>query len=167
MPTWRIASSHVTRAFRAICQNALEGLASKKLNLAMLVERRALPGSPRGPETIARSCARRPLCYPRPEPVAGLPHAFDPGRTPTTSGNTSGGRTGDSLPGRPVSPCSADRETARSTRWNGSRRAPLFEAVRATPPGWPQSLHDGAVYYSSHEQPARMDFFRPDRGWPG
>ncbi|MFA5028794.1 MAG: helicase-related protein, partial [Candidatus Methylomirabilota bacterium] len=28
--------------FRAICQNALEGLASKKLNLAMLVERRAL-----------------------------------------------------------------------------------------------------------------------------
>ncbi len=28
------------RQFRAICQNALEGLASKKLNLAMLVERR-------------------------------------------------------------------------------------------------------------------------------
>ena len=27
--------------FRAICQNALEGLASKKLNLEMLIERRA------------------------------------------------------------------------------------------------------------------------------
>ena len=28
--------------FRAICQNALEGFASKKLNLEMLIERRAL-----------------------------------------------------------------------------------------------------------------------------
>ncbi len=35
--------------FRAICQNALEGLASKKLNLAMLVERRARAGAPGRP----------------------------------------------------------------------------------------------------------------------
>ena len=35
--------------FRAICQNALEGLATKKLNLEMLIERRARgAGTPRG-----------------------------------------------------------------------------------------------------------------------
>ncbi|MCL5943009.1 MAG: DEAD/DEAH box helicase, partial [Actinobacteria bacterium] len=41
--------------FRAICQNALEGLASKKLNLEMLVERRARAQERRVvPETVAR-----------------------------------------------------------------------------------------------------------------
>ncbi len=41
--------------FRAICQNALEGLASKKLNLDMLIERRARAQERRVvPETIAR-----------------------------------------------------------------------------------------------------------------
>ncbi len=41
--------------FRAICENALEGLASKRLNLQMLVERRALAQERRVvPETIAR-----------------------------------------------------------------------------------------------------------------
>ena len=43
------------RQFRAICQNALEGLASKKLNLEMLIERRARAQERRVvPETIAR-----------------------------------------------------------------------------------------------------------------
>ncbi len=43
------------KQFRAICQNALEGLASKKLNLEMLVERRARAQERRVvPETIAR-----------------------------------------------------------------------------------------------------------------
>ncbi len=41
--------------FRAICQNALEGLATKRLNLAMLIERRARAQEHRlAPETIAR-----------------------------------------------------------------------------------------------------------------
>ena len=41
--------------FRAICQNALEGLASKRLNLEMLIERRAKAQERRViPETIAR-----------------------------------------------------------------------------------------------------------------
>src|SRR6266699_1753304 len=70
--------------FRAICQNALEGLASKKLNLQMLVERRAQAQERRVvPETIARflreAAAFVPLdlkLFPR------LPHTFDPGRTP-------------------------------------------------------------------------------------
>ena len=47
--------------FRAICQNALEGLATKKLNLEMLIERRARAQEQRVvPETIARFLARRP-----------------------------------------------------------------------------------------------------------
>ena len=47
--------------FRAICENALEGLASKRLNLQMLVERRALAQERRVvPETIARFIRRRP-----------------------------------------------------------------------------------------------------------
>ena len=72
--------------FRAICQTALEGLASKKLNLEMLVERRARAQERRVvPETIARfmaACAGRaglPL-----KPIGDLPHAFRPGRTPAT-----------------------------------------------------------------------------------
>src|SRR5262249_44262419 len=41
--------------FRAICHNALEGLASRKLNLEMLIERRALAQERRMvPESIAR-----------------------------------------------------------------------------------------------------------------
>ena len=41
--------------FRSICQNALEGLAAKKLNLDMLIERRARAQERRVvPETIAR-----------------------------------------------------------------------------------------------------------------
>ena len=41
--------------FRGICQNALEGLASKTLNLEMLIERRARAQERRVvPETIAR-----------------------------------------------------------------------------------------------------------------
>jgi hypothetical protein len=43
------------RQFRAVCQYALEGLASKKLNLEMLIERRARAREQRVvPETIAR-----------------------------------------------------------------------------------------------------------------
>src|SRR2546427_12767835 len=64
--------------FRAICQNALEGLASKKLNLEMLIERRARAQERRlVPETIARFLsetgghASLPL-----KAFPSLPHAF-------------------------------------------------------------------------------------------
>ena len=70
--------------FRAICQTALEGLAAKKLNLDMLVERRARARERRVvPESIARfmeECARDASLTLK--PVAHLAHAFDPGRTP-------------------------------------------------------------------------------------
>jgi hypothetical protein len=62
--------------FRAICQNALEGLASKKLNLEMLIERRARAQERRVvPETIARflgeSAEFVPLTL---KPVSSLAH---------------------------------------------------------------------------------------------
>ena len=62
------------RRFRDICQTALEGLATKKLNLAMLVERRARAQERRVvPETIARfmaeSAERATLAL---SPVAGF-----------------------------------------------------------------------------------------------
>ncbi|MGH9905156.1 MAG: DEAD/DEAH box helicase, partial [Pyrinomonadaceae bacterium] len=70
--------------FRAICQNALEGLASKKLNLDMLIERRARAQERRVvPETIARflqeSAEKASFNI---KPVASLQHTFDPGKTP-------------------------------------------------------------------------------------
>ena len=71
--------------FRSICQNALEGLAAKKLNLDMLIERRAWAQERRVvPETIARfiaECAKDAALDLK--PVRGLAHAFDPARTPS------------------------------------------------------------------------------------
>lgn len=72
------------RQFRAICQNALEGLASKKLNLEMLIVRRARAQERRVvPETIARFLREVaefvPITF---KPVLSLPHAVDPARTP-------------------------------------------------------------------------------------
>ena len=69
--------------FREICQNALEGLASKGLNLSMLVERRARAQERRMvPETIARflSESARAASF-RLRPTRGLLHTFDPERT--------------------------------------------------------------------------------------
>jgi hypothetical protein len=70
--------------FRAICQNALEGLAAKKLNLDMLVERRARARERRVvPETIARFIRDAAGYVPFDlKAVATLPHTFDPSRTP-------------------------------------------------------------------------------------
>jgi superfamily II DNA or RNA helicase len=70
--------------FRSICQTALEGLATKTLNLSMLVERRARAQERRVvPETIARFLAEAaPLARFSLAPYPRLPHTFDPGSTP-------------------------------------------------------------------------------------
>ena len=152
--------------FRAICQNALEGLASKKLNLAMLVQRRALAQERRVvPETIARFLREAaPYATLDLKPVASHPHAFDPGRTPTAL------RKYEREPDWRLSAlaaryprCSADRETAEkhTLEWVTPGH-PLFEAVRRHTAGLAtEPFTSGAVYYSlAHEQPARMDFFQ-------
>ncbi len=152
--------------FRAICQNALEGLAAKKLNLDMLIERRARAQEHRVvPETIARFLreaaghARYTL-----KPLANLPHSFDPGATPTTL------RQYETAPDWKLAALankyprlSTDRETAErhSLEWVTPGH-PLFEALRRHV--WESArdvLAEGACFYSvEHAAPARLDFYR-------
>jgi hypothetical protein len=152
--------------FRAICQNALEGLASKTLNLEMLIERRARAQERRVvPETIARflneAAEYVPLAL---KPVARLPHTFDPPRTPSflhiyeADPDWRLPRLADKYPR-----CSTDRDTAEKNHLEWVTPGhPLFEAVRrhALARARPE-LARGACYYSlHHDRPARLDFFR-------
>ena len=154
------------KQFRAICQNALEGLASKKLNLEMLVERRARAQERRVvPETIARfireSADYVDLSL---KPVPSLPHTFEPGRTPTILKNC------ESQPDWKLPPLvtkyprfSTDRETAdtKNLEWVTPGH-PLFEALRRHAFSLAQeTFGKGACFYSlQHETPARLDFYR-------
>lgn len=154
------------REFRRICQNALEGLATKKLNLEMLIERRARAQERRVvPETIARFIREAaefvPLTlktFPR------LPHTFEPGRTPPAL------RRYESDPSWKLPAlatkyprCSTDRETAEThnLEWVTPGH-PLFEAIRRHI--YTKALDvfaKGATFYSlQHDAPARIDFYR-------
>lgn len=152
--------------FRAICHNALEGLASKKLNLAMLIERRARAQERRVvPETIARFMSESaPYSKLDLKPVASLPHAFDPGRTPVILRKYE--RDGDwRLPALTTKypRLSTDRETAEKSalEWVTPGH-PLFEAVRRhTLSLAHDAFKQGAVFHSlAHDAPARVDFYR-------
>jgi superfamily II DNA or RNA helicase len=154
------------REFRRICQNALEGLASKKLNLEMLIERRARARERRVvPETIARfirdAAEFVPLAL---KTVPHVPHTFEPGRTPAVL------RRYESDPSWKLPAlaakyprCSTDRETAEmhNLEWITPGH-PLFEAIRrhtfekARP-----VFAKGATFYSlQHGEPSRIDFYR-------
>ncbi len=110
--------------FRAICQNALEGLASKKLNLEMLIERRAQAQERRVvPETIARFLRdASEFVALTIKQVPSVPHAFEPARTPSVLAATKRTRTGSfrlsRIAIRAVRPI-ATRLRRRS--WSGSR----------------------------------------------
>lgn len=152
--------------FRAICQNALEGLATRSLNLDMLIERRARATERRVvPETIARFIAEAAERASLPvKPISSLPHAFEPGRTPVAL------RHYEQEADWRLSPlvaryprCSTDREAAErnNLEWVTPGH-PLFEALRR------HVLHlasapfaTGATFFSlQHAQPARIDFYR-------
>ncbi|MBI4527341.1 MAG: DUF3883 domain-containing protein [Deltaproteobacteria bacterium] len=152
--------------FRAICQNALEGLASKKLNLEMLIERRARAQERRlVPETIARflseTAEHASLAL---KAFPSLPHAFDPGRTPTTL------KRYESQPDWRLPTLatryprlSTDRETAEKNNLEWVTPGhPLFEALRRNTLSLAQEpFSKGACYYSlQHDKPARLDFYR-------
>ena len=154
------------RRFRAICQTALEGLASKKLNLEMLVERRARARERRVvPETIARfmaTCAERAgLALTR---LRDLPHAFRPGRTPTALKRCE--READwRLPALAAHypPLSTDRDTAanHNLEWVTPGH-PLFEALRRHGLALGRdAFATGACFHSlEHAAPSRLDFYR-------
>jgi len=152
--------------FRAICQNALEGLASKKLNLEMLIERRARAQERRVvPETIARflreSAEFVPLTL---KVLPNLPHTFEPGRTPAVL------KDHEKDPDWRLPPlasryprCSTDRETAdaNNLEWVTPGH-PLFEAIRRHIYSKArETFGKGAAFYSlQHDRPARIDFYR-------
>ncbi len=151
--------------FRAICQNALEGLATKKLNLAMLVERRARAQERRlVPETIARFLAEAALFVPLTLKPAGPAHSFEAIRTPAVLLPYE--REPDwRLPAiaSRYPRLTTDRETAEreNLEWVTPGH-PLFEAVRRHVRVMAQTALDtGASFYSlQHERPARVDFYR-------
>ncbi|MCP9446721.1 MAG: SNF2-related protein [Nitrospira sp.] len=152
--------------FRRICQNALEGLATKKINLEMLIERRARAKERRVvPETIARFMQEAAEFVPLTlKPIPHLPHTFEPGRTPPIL------RRYESDPSWKLPAlatkyprCSTDRETAEqhNLEWVTPGH-PLFEAIRRhTYDKARDALAKGAAFYSlQHEEPARIDFYR-------
>jgi superfamily II DNA or RNA helicase len=154
------------RQFRAICQNALEGLASKKLNLEMLIERRAQAQERRVvPETIARflrdAAEFVPLTL---KMIPSVPHAFEPPRTPSVlhryekEPDWKLPALADRYPR-----CSTDREAAETEKLEWVTPGhPLFEAIRRhTRLQALDVLGRGATFHSlQHEYAARIDFYR-------
>lgn len=152
--------------FRAICQNALEGLASKKLNLEMLIERKAQAQERRVvPETIARFLTETsPLAGLALKPVAKLRHAFDPSKTPEVLRRRE--RDADwrlATIAAKYPRLSTDRDTAETENLEWVTPGhPLFEALRRhTLSAAEEAFKKGAVFYSlKHEMTARIDFYR-------
>ncbi|MBM3127634.1 MAG: DUF3883 domain-containing protein [Chloroflexi bacterium] len=152
--------------FRAICQNALEGLASKNLNLEMLIERRARAQERRVvPETIARfigeAAEYAKLDF---KPMTAPAHTFEVGRLPMAL------RAFEHSPDWRLPPlaqkyprCSTDRAAAdeHHLEWVTPGH-PLFEALRRNTLDLArETFGKGAVLYSlQHAAPARLDFYR-------
>ena len=151
--------------FREICQHALEGLASKRLNLDMLVERRAMAQRRRVvPETIARFIADSANSAALSLRPAVLPHTFVPGRTPTALkryDREPDWRLPDIASRYPR--FSTDRDVAdeNDLEWVTPGH-PLFEALRRHNLDASQdTFTNGACFYSlEHEAPTRLDFYR-------
>ncbi|MCL6508153.1 MAG: DUF3883 domain-containing protein, partial [Bryobacteraceae bacterium] len=154
------------REFRRICQNALEGLASKKLNLEMLIERRARAQERRVvPETIARFIREAADFVPLDlKTIPRLPHTFEPGRTPSVLRRYESDPTWKLPPLAAKYPrCSTDRETAETNNLEWVTPGhPLFESIRRHT--YAQALDvfgKGATFHSlQHDAPARIDFYR-------
>jgi hypothetical protein len=154
------------KQFRNICQNALEGLAAKKLNLEMLIERRARAQERRVvPETIARFIRETadyvPLAL---KPVPSLPHAFEPIRTPVALRRYESDADWK-LPALATRypRLSTDRETAdkNNLEWVTPGH-PLFEALRRHALNQSRPVFGkGACFHSLlHDHPVRLDFYR-------
>jgi superfamily II DNA or RNA helicase len=152
--------------FRAICQNALEGLASKKLNLEMLIERRAQAQERRVvPETIARFLREAAEFVPVAlKTIPSLPHTFEPARTPSVLRRYEKDpdwklpTLADRYPR-----CSTDREAAETEKLEWVTPGhPLFEAIRRHTHALALGvLGKGATFHSlQHEHAARIDFYR-------
>ena len=148
--------------FRSICQTALEGLATRRLNLELLQEQRARAQERRVmPETIARfirdSAPGAGLAL---RPVRNLPHTFSAGGTPPAL-RQHAPDPGDILSnyGR----ISTDRDTAHKHGLDWVTPGhPLFEALRRHSLAQARdAFASGACFHSlQHREPARLDFYR-------
>jgi hypothetical protein len=152
--------------FRAICQNALEGLATKKLNLEMLIERKARAQEQRVvPETIARFMREAsdyvPLAL---KPVPNIAHTFEAVRTPLVLRRYESDSDWRLPPLAERYPrWTTDREVAdtENLEWVTPGH-PFFEAIRRHTHGQAlNALKAGATFHSLlHDHPARVDFYR-------
>ncbi len=152
--------------FRAICRTALEGLATKNLNLDMIAKNQSRSQENRiVPENIARfmkECAKNASLKLR--PVKGLAYTFDPGQIPPDikkydrEANWKMPQLKNQYPR-----LSTDRKTVEKEHLEWiTPRHPLFEALRR------HSLESaegtfarGACFYSlTHESPTRFDIYR-------
>ncbi|MGH7057577.1 MAG: helicase-related protein, partial [Acetobacteraceae bacterium] len=151
--------------FRDICRNALEGLATKSLNLGMLVERQARAKERRlVPETVARFLADAARLVPLPLKPQHFPHSFEAVRTPAVLHSYEGAADWrlPQLASR-YPPFTTDRETAAREKLEWVTPGhPLFEAVRRhTRAKSEEAFTRGACFYSlEHASPARVDFYR-------
>ena len=153
--------------FKDICQTALEGLASRELNLELLVERRAKAREHRiVPETIARflqdSAGKANMQL---APLSGQTHSFTAGPTPSKI------KAYDHAPDWKLPEISrhyrgglsTDRTIAEAgnLEWVTPGH-PLFEALRRNSmEAGREALSQGACFYSlQHEKPGRIDFYR-------
>ncbi|QAA76826.1 MAG: ATP-dependent RNA helicase [Candidatus Bipolaricaulis sibiricus] len=152
--------------FRAICQNALEGLATKRLNLEMLIERRARAQERRVvPETVARFLCEAAEYVPlKLKVVETMPHTFEPARTPSVLQRYERDSDWKLPPLAAKYPrCSTDRDTAEKNNLEWVTPGhPLFEAIRRhTCSQATEAFSKGACFHSlQHEAPARIDFYR-------
>ncbi len=152
--------------FRAICQTALEGLAAKRLNLDMLIERRARAQERRVvPETIARFIkeSAQDAAFSL-KPVGNLAHTFQPGRTPSSLKRYER-ETNWKLAELAIRypRLSTDRDTAEENNLEWVTPGhPLFEALRRHGfDAGQNAFARGACFHSlAHEAPARLDFYR-------
>jgi superfamily II DNA or RNA helicase len=152
--------------FREICQNALEGLATKSLNLEMLVERRARAQERRlVPETISRFVKdAAPLVPLTLKTFATLPFTFEPTATPGLLKQYENQSDWKCQPLAARYPrFSTDRQTAEenSLEWVTPGH-PLFEALRRHAFAKSHdSLTQGACFHSLEvDEPTRFDFYR-------
>jgi superfamily II DNA or RNA helicase len=152
--------------FRSICQNALEGLATKSLNLEMLVERRARAQERRiVPETIARFIRETSEYVPYTlQPMATMVHTFHPGPTPVTLKKYETELDWKfGLIAHRYPRLSTDRKTAEENNLEWVTPGhPLFEALRRHAiENAREPLALGACFFSlKHTTPARLDFYR-------
>ena len=162
----RILQPVEEKRFRAICQTALEGLATKSLNLEMLTERRAKAQERRVvPETIARFLKEAAEFVPLSlKPIPHLAHTFEPARTPPVLRNYEKESTWK-LPTVSLRypRFSTDRATAElnNLEWVTPGH-PLFESMRRHSCHLAQEhFAKGACFYSlAHDEPARLDFYK-------